>query len=84
MTPSRQFEIRNFELGVSVVPERPSELVEPLGSLAANGGAGRSRVAWAQAIPFDIGRRVPCGDPFLNRALVFRRDGQAEKGHLNY
>ena len=66
------------------MPERPSELVEPLGSLAANAGAGRSRVAWAQAIPFDIAQRVPCDDPFLNRALVFRHDGHAEKGHLNY
>ena len=66
------------------MPERPSELVEPLGDLAANGGAGRSIVAWAQAIPFDIGRRVPCDDPFLNKALLNKVNGQAEQGHLNY
>jgi hypothetical protein len=66
------------------VPERPSELVEPLGDLAATGGAGRSRVAWAQAVPFDIGRRMPCDDPFLNKALLSKADGQAERGHLNY
>ena len=41
-------------------------------------------MAWAQAIPFDIGRRVPCDDPFLNKALLNKANGQAEQGHLNY
>ena len=85
-TRSGQMEIRSFELGVCVRPEQPSELVEPLGDLAINQGgtAGRSRAVWAQAIPFRIGHGKKCDDPFLNKALVFRGENQAEKGHLNY
>jgi len=75
-------EIRNFELGVSVAPERPLELVEPL----VTPHDMRSRDiwrAWAQAIPFEIGRSEPLADPYVSRALTYV-EGRAEKGHLNY
>ena len=74
-------EIRSFELGVCVVPERPEQLVEPLGNDFEGGQPPRH--VWAQAIPFRIENLQRCADPFVSRALV-TREGKAEKGHLNY
>jgi hypothetical protein len=73
-----KLEIRNFELGVCVAPERPLDLVEPLGEV----GRAPPEV-WARALPFHIERREPCVDPYVSRALVRKAD-KAEKGHLNY
>ena len=63
-----------------MAPERPLELIEPLG----RGEQARTPPAiWAAAIPFRIERRVPCDDPFVGRALKHAED-KVEKGHLNY
>lgn len=77
-----ELEIRSFELGVCVQPDRPSELVEPLGS-GEQAERARPPSVWAQAIPFHIERRVPCADPFVSRSLTYT-EGKAEMGHLNY
>ena len=77
-----ELEIRSFELGVCVQPDRPSELVEPLGS-GEQAERARPPSVWAQAIPFHIERRVPCADPFVSRSLTYT-ECKAEMGHLNY
>lgn len=77
-----KLEIRSFELGVSVVPEQPGELVEPLGDHLEVRTRDAWRI-WAQAIPFRIERPELCVDPFVSRKAILRED-KAEMGHLNY
>ena len=68
-------EIRSFELGVCVAPERPMQLVEPM-------GPGSAR-AHAQALPFELTGRRPNDAPYVGRSLMSGKD-RGEQGHMNY
>ena len=72
---SERIEIRSFELGVCVAPERPMLLVEPM-------GPGSAR-AHAQALPFELTGRPMCEKPFVGRALMSGK-AKGDAGHMNY